>query len=256
MVFLKSLNEVKKLKESNQMVADVLSMLKKRIKPGITTLELNKLAEEYTYDHDAVPAFKDYNGFPYSICASVNSEVIHGFPSKKHLKKKDILSIDFGVLLNGYYGDSAFTVSIGKVNKKIKTLIKTGQECLYKGINQAREGSRLNQISYAIQQHAESKGYGVVRQFVGHGVGRNLHEEPQVYNYTNKPTEGLLLKRGMVIAIEPMITEGDYHTITGNDGWSVKTVDNKLSVHWEHTIVITKAGPEILSIREDENIIL
>ena len=255
MVILKSLDEIKKLKRSNKMVADVLSLLKREIKPGITTLELNKIAEEYVYDNKAVPAFKGYKGFPYSICASVNSEVIHGFPSKKHLKRKDILSIDFGVLLDGYYGDSAITVSIGKVNKKTKLLIKTGQECLYKGIKQAHDGSHLNQISHAIQQHAESKGYGVIRQYVGHGIGRNLHEEPQIYNYTNKPAEGLLLKRGMVIAIEPMITEGDYDTVTGSNGWSVKTVDNKLSVHWEHTIAITKNDPEILSIRQDEDII-
>ena len=255
MVILKSLDEIKKLKRSNKIVADVLSLLKREIKPGITTLELNKIAEEYTYDNKAVPAFKGYKGFPYSICASVNSEVIHGFPSKKHLKRKDILSIDFGVLLDGYYGDSAITVSIGKVSRKTKLLIKTGQECLYKGIKQACDGSHLNQISHAIQQHAESKGYGVIRQYVGHGIGRNLHEEPQVYNYTNKPAEGLLLKKGMVIAIEPMITEGSYNTVIGKNRWSVKTVDNKLSVHWEHTIAITKTAPEILSIREDEDII-
>jgi methionyl aminopeptidase len=254
MVFLKSLDEIKKLKKSNRMVGEVLSLLREKVKPGVTTLELNKLAEEYVYDNKAIPAFKGYKGFPYSICASVNSEVIHGFPSKKHLHKKDILSIDFGVLLDGYYGDSAITIPVGKINKNIKTLVRVGQECLYKGIKQAREGSRLNQISYAIQQHAESYGYGVVRQFVGHGIGRNLHEDPQIYNFTNKPTEGLLLKRGMVIAIEPMVTEGDYHTITGSDGWSVRTVDNKLAVHWEHTIAITKAGPEILSLREDETI--
>jgi len=256
MVILKSLNEIKKLRRSNKMVANVLSLLKKEIRPGITTLELNKLAEEYVYDNKAIPAFKGYRNFPYSICASVNSEVIHGFPSKKHLRKKDILSIDFGVLLDGYYGDSAITIPVGKVNKKTKSFIKVGQECLYKGINQAREGSRLNQISYAIQQHAESHSYGVIRQFVGHGIGRNLHEEPQIYNYTDKPTEGLLLKRGMVIAIEPMLTEGDYNVVTGSDGWVVKTVDNKLAVHWEHTIAITKDGPEILSLREDENITL
>lgn len=256
MVFLKSLEEIIKMKKSNQMVASVLSLLKSKARPGITTSELNKLAEEYTYDNNAIPAFKGYKGFPYAICASVNSEVIHGFPSKRHLKRKDILSIDFGVVLNGYYGDSAITFPIGKINKKTKRLVKTGQECLYKGINQAREGSRLNQISNAIQQHAESRGYGVIRQFVGHGIGRNLHEDPQIYNYTDKPTEGLLLKRGMVIAIEPMITEGSYNTITGSDGWSVRTVDNKLSVHWEHTIAITKDGPDILSVREGEDIIL
>jgi methionyl aminopeptidase len=254
MVVLKSLEEIEKLKRSNQMVGEVLSLLKKEIKPGVTTLELNELAEEYVYDNNAIPAFKDYKGFPYSICASVNSEVIHGFPSKKHLKRKDILSIDFGVLLDGYYGDSAITIPVGKINKKIKTLVRVGQECLYKGIKQAVEGSRLNQISHAIQQHAELYDYGVVRQFVGHGIGRNLHEEPQIYNFTNKPTEGLLLKRGMVIAIEPMITEGDYRTVIGSNGWSVKTIDNKLSVHWEHTIAITKDGPEILSLRVDENI--
>ncbi len=256
MLVLKSLDEIKKLKRSNQMVADVLSLLKKKITPGVTTLELNKLAEEYVYDNKATPAFKGYKGFPYSICASVNSEIIHGFPSKKHLRKKDILSIDFGVLLDGYYGDSAITVPVGKVNKKTRSFIKVGQECLYKGIKQAREGSRLNQISYAIQQHAESHGYGVIRQFVGHGIGRNLHEEPQIYNYTDKPTEGLLLKHGMVIAIEPMLSAGDYHVVTESNGWTIKTIDDGLAVHWEHTIVITKDGPEILSLREDENITL
>jgi len=254
MVILKSLEEIRKLKKSNQIAATVLSLLKKKTVPGITTLELNKLAEECIYDNKAVPAFKGYKGFPYSICASINSEVIHGLPSKRYLHETDILSIDVGVLLNDYYGDSAITIPVGKINKKIKSFIDVGQECLYKGIKQTYEGSRVNLISNAIQQYAEFHGYNVIRKFVGHGIGRNLHEEPQIYNYTKKPTEGLMLKRGMVIAIEPMLVLGDYDVVTNNNNWTVKTIDNSLSVHWEHTVVVTKNGPEILSLREDESI--
>lgn len=253
-MILKTLKEIEKIAKANQLVAEYLQLAIDVVEceDKITTLELDHLAELFTRDSGAVPAFKGYKGFPYSICSSINSEVVHGMPSNKPLQKGDILSIDFGILLDGYYGDSAITIPVGKVSKEAESLIKVGQECLYRGIKQTCEGARLNQISHAIQQHAESNGYGVVRKFVGHGIGKNLHELPQIPNFTKKPNDGIILKRGAVLAIEPMIVAGSYKLLTESDGWTTRTKDGKLAVHWEHTVAITESGPKILSLREDE----
>lgn len=254
MMILKTEQEIEKIAKANQLVASYLQLAIDVVgcEDSVTTLFLDELAELFARDNGATPAFKGYKGFPYSICSSVNSEVVHGMPSNKPLQDGDILSIDFGILLDGYYGDSAITIPVGRVSKEAESLIKVGQECLYKGIKQICEGTRLNQISHAVQQHAESNGYGVVRKFVGHGIGRNLHELPQVPNFTKKPNEGILLKRGVVLAIEPMIVEGSYDLITEPDGWTTRTKDGKLAVHWEHTVAITESGTKILSLREDE----
>lgn len=253
MVILKTIEEIELIRSSAQLVGKCLTMLKREATPGASTLDLDKLAEEFAHDHGAKPSFKGYMGFPNSICASINSEVIHGIPSNKPLRNGDVLSVDFGILLDGYHGDSALTFPIGEVSDETKRLIKTGQECLYKGISQVCEGNRLNQVSYAIQTHAETNGFNVIRDFVGHGIGRHLHEPPQVKNFTNNRDSGLDLKRGLVIAVEPMITSGAANLKKLKNGWTVVTADNTMSVHWEHTVAITGNGTEILSIREDEN---
>lgn len=252
MVVLKTLAEIKKIRRSNQLVAGALSLLEEEAKPGITTLGLNKLAEEFAAANNAIPAFKGYKNFPYSICASVNSEIVHGMPSDKPLQEGDIVSVDFGILLDGYYGDSTLTMSIGDISEEARSLIRVGQECLYKSIESIHDGIPLNQISHIIQQHAELNNYNVIRQFVGHGIGKNLHELPQIPNYTDKPNEGIILKEGMVLAIEPMIMSGDYAFETDDNGWTVRTLDGSLAVHWEHTVAIIEGGTEILSLREGE----
>jgi methionyl aminopeptidase len=255
MIVLKTESQIDKIREACritaaylQLVIDVVS-----VTAGMTTKEIDKIGEIFAMDSGGVPAFKGYKGFPYSICASVNDEVVHGIPNDRPLQEGDILSIDYGVLLDGYYSDSAITIPIGEVSDEAKKLIKTGQECLYRGISNFCEGSRLNKISHSIQTHAESNGFNVVRDFVGHGLGKNLHEDPQVYNFTNEPNEGLLFQRGAVLAIEPMIVEGDYKLVIGDNGWTVKTADGKLSAHWEHTIALTDKGTEILTLRKGEN---
>jgi methionyl aminopeptidase len=252
-VILKSLEEIEKIYQSSQIVAKALTLIKENAKSGVTTLRLNKLAEEFAYDSGAKPSFKGHLGYPYSICSSINEEVVHGMPSRRPLKSGDLLSVDFGVVFNGYHGDSAITFPIGEVSEKTLNLIRVGQECLYKGISQAISNNRLKHISRAIQKHAEENSYNIVRQFVGHGIGRELHEYPQVYNYCDNQTDnGLLLKVGMVLAIEPMIAAGSGNVVIGDNHWTATTVDKKLAVHWEHTIAITKNGPKILSIREEE----
>ena len=255
MIFLKNTQQIKKLRKSGKLVAEYLQMVIDIVEAGqkVSTLDLDKLAVSFAKKNGAVPSFKNYRGFPYSICASINDEVVHGMPNDKPLQEGDILSVDYGILLNGYHGDSAITVPIGKITDNINKLIKTGQECLYRGIGAFCEGSRLNRISYAIQTHAENNGYNVVRDYVGHGVGKDLHEDPQVYNFTDKPDEGLLLKNGMVIAIEPMVVEGDYLLNIDNNGWTVRTADHGLAVHWEHTIALINNDIEILTLRKGEN---
>lgn len=255
MLVLKTNQEIEKIRKSCQLVAEFLQLVIDIIEcegVGFTTLELDNIATLFAKNKGAIPAFKGFEGFPYSICASKNSEIVHGIPTNEPLRKGDILSVDFGILLDGYYGDSAITIPVGKISKEAKLLIKTGQECLYKSINKLREGVRLNQISYTIQQHAESKGYHVIRSFVGHGIGKELHEDPQVPNFTKKPDEGLILKKGTVIAIEPMIAVGTHRLKTDKNGWTIRTEDGSLSAHWEHTVAITDKGPEILSLRKDE----
>jgi methionyl aminopeptidase len=247
MIFLKSPWEIEKMRRSNAIVAEVLARLREAIKPGITTLELDRLAEHLCRRKGAKPAFKGYRGYPFSLCVSVNEEVVHGFPSKKRvLKEGDIVSLDFGVLYDGYYGDAAITVPVGEISERAKRLLRVTEEALYKGIEQAVIGKRLGDISSAIQRYVEAHGYSVVRQFVGHGIGRALHEDPQVPNF-GKPGRGVKLKEGMVLAIEPMVNEGTYEVEILADGWTAVTKDRKLSAHFEHTVAITKNGPEILS---------
>jgi methionyl aminopeptidase len=245
-VILKTKEQIKSIRKSCKIVAFVLSELEKNVKPRVSTWDLNMLAEELCYMKGATPGFKGYRGFPYSICSSVNEEVVHGFPSKENLKEGDIISIDFGVVYKGWYGDAAFTAPVGEVSKDAKRLLEVGKECLDIGIAKAIPFGRLGDISTNIQQHAENKGYNVIRDFVGHGIGKNLHEFPQIPNYGNGHP-GLLLKPGMTIAIEPMITAGSYEIKTSTNGWTISTKDAELSAHFENSIVITENGPEILT---------
>lgn len=246
MVILKSSEEIERMRESNSIVADVLSGLKDLIWPGLATLELDKYAESEALKRGAKPAFKGYRNFPYSLCVSVNSEVVHGFPSKRLLREGDIVSIDFGVYYKGYYGDSAATFAVGEVSEGAARLMSVTKRSLYKGIEQAIPGNRLGDISFAIQETAESAGFSVVRDFVGHGIGRALHEDPQVPNHGRKG-RGIRLNPGLVLAIEPMINEGDFQVKVQPDGWTIVTGDDRLSAHFEHTVAITGNGPLILS---------
>ena len=247
MVILKSPREIEKIRRSNQMVAEILDQLGKRVAPGIDTLTLNRISEELAAKKKAKAAFKGYRGFPFSLCASVNEQVVHGFPSKIPLKEGDILSMDFGIYHDGYYGDSAITVAVGHISEDVARLLEVTKESLFRGIEQAVPGRRLSDISHAIQQHVERAGYSVVRKFVGHGIGKDLHEDPQVPNY-GKPGLGVRLQPGMVMAIEPMVSMGGYDVETLEDGWTAVTKDRSLSAHFEHTIAVTEEGPVILSM--------
>lgn len=247
MIKIKSKEEIKVLREANRIVARTLNSLEPIIKQGVSTEELDNLAEDLINKEGAVPAFKGYRGYPASICTSLNEEVVHGIPSrKKKLRDGDLLSIDLGVKFKGYYGDATVSYLVGRVDEGTKELFNVTKEALHKGIDKCRAGNRLYDISYAIQHCAESNGYNVVRDFVGHGIGGELHEEPQIPNY-GKPHTGPLLKEGMVFAIEPMITQGTWEVKTLKDGWTVVTLDGALSCHFEHTIAIMENGPAILS---------
>jgi methionyl aminopeptidase len=246
MVILKSREEIEKLRQSNQIVAEVLRDIVDKVKPGITTSELNRLSEELALKRGAKPAFKGYRGYPFALCTSINAEVVHGMPSDRRLKEGDILSIDFGVDYKGYYGDAAVTVPVGTVSDDAVRLMRITKESLYKAINEAKVGNRLGDISGAVQTHVEAAGYAVVRDFVGHGIGRMLHEEPQVPNYGVRG-RGIELKAGMVLAIEPMVNEGTYKVRVLSNGWTVVTQDGRLSAHFEHSVAITDNGPAILS---------
>ncbi|MEA3486975.1 MAG: type I methionyl aminopeptidase [Thermodesulfobacteriota bacterium] len=248
MIILKSPEEIKKMGESNAIVAEILTGLEEKVKPGVTTLELNEYAETVTQKRGAKPAFKGYGGFPFALCASVNSEVVHGFPSDRPLEEGDIVSLDYGVCYNDYYGDSAITVAVGRFSASASRLMKVTEESLYRGIEKAREGNRLGDISFAVQSCVEEAGFSVVRDYVGHGIGKNLHEDPPVPNF-GMGGRGVKLKAGMVIAIEPMVNEGAYAVKVRPDGWTVETDDGSLSAHFEHTIAITENGPVILSSR-------
>jgi methionyl aminopeptidase len=249
MIIGKSKKELEKMRASGRLVAQVREALRAMIEPGITTLEVDIAAEKMIRDAGAYPTFKGYNGFPFSICASVNEQVVHGFPSKYKLKEGDIFSIDVGVTLNGYVGDTATTVPVGKVNEDVLKLIRVTEECLEKAIEQCWPGKHIGDIGWAVQQHAEAHGYGVVRQYVGHGIGRKMHEAPQIPNY-GKPGTKEKIRAGYVFAIEPMINLGTEHTKELEDKWTVVTIDGKPSAHAEHTIAITEEGPEILTVVE------
>jgi methionyl aminopeptidase len=249
-IIIKSSDEILLMQEANQIVAETLTMLQNVIDVGITTLELDKLAEELCVSRKAKPAFKGYRGFPGSLCVSVNEEVVHGIPSrKKKLRKGDIISIDFGVLYKGFYGDSAITVPVGTIAEDVQKLLNTTRTCLEKGIEQVVVGNRIGDISKAIQDHVEGNGFSVVRQFVGHGIGSALHEAPEIPNfYQGERTVRLL--PGMVLAIEPMVNMGTHKVKVMRDGWTVITNDKKPSAHFEHSIAVTENGPLILSTRE------
>ncbi|MBC8474380.1 MAG: type I methionyl aminopeptidase [Cryomorphaceae bacterium] len=246
MIYYKTEEEIDLIRDSSLLVAKTLAEIAGLIKPGITTQALDEIAEEFIRDNGGIPAFKGYNGFPNTLCVSPNDQVVHGIPNGRALKDGDILSVDCGVVMNGYYGDSAFTYEVGEVDVQIKQLLKVTKESLYKAIEMAVAGNRVGDIGYAVQKHAESFGYGVVRELVGHGVGKNLHESPEVPNY-GKKGKGILLKEGLVIAIEPMINMGERGIMQHNDGWTITTLDNKPSAHFEHTIVVRKGKAEILS---------
>ncbi|MGE5789486.1 MAG: type I methionyl aminopeptidase [Syntrophaceae bacterium] len=246
MIILKSRSEIEKMRKSNAIVAVILEELRKKIRPGVKTIELDRLSEELALKKGARPAFKGYRGYPYSLCASVNSEVVHGMPSDKELKEGDIVSLDFGILNDGYYGDAAVTVPVGEITPAAKRLLRVTEEALYRGIAEVKAGNRIGDISAAIQDHVEAAGYSVVRDLVGHGIGKSLHEDPQVPNYGSSG-RGVELKPGMVFAIEPMVNEGTYRVEILRDGWTVVTADGKLSAHFEHSVAITENGPVILS---------
>ncbi|MBW2019444.1 MAG: type I methionyl aminopeptidase [Deltaproteobacteria bacterium] len=253
MVILKSPSEIEKMRQSNVIVAEILEILRRKVQPGVDTLTLNNIAEKLALARNARPAFKGYRGFPYSLCASVNQQVVHGFPSRHPLKEGDILSMDFGIFHDGYYGDAAVTVPVGKVSELARHLIQITREALFLGIEQAVPGNRLSDISHAIQSHVEAAGLSVVRKFVGHGIGKALHEDPQIPNY-GKPGMGIRLKPGMVLAIEPMVNAGGYEVKTLQDGWTTVTEDGSLSAHFEHTVAITEDGPVILSTTDGESV--
>jgi methionyl aminopeptidase len=249
-IVLKSDSEILLMHEANQIVAETLSMLQDVVDIGITTWELDKLAEELCLKRKAKPAFKGYRGFPGSLCVSVNEEVVHGIPSrKKKLKKGDIISIDFGVQFKGYYGDSAITLPVGKIADDVQRLLDTTQKCLEKGIEQVVVGNRIGDISKAVQDYVEGSGFSVVRQFVGHGIGTELHEAPEIPNFYQGERTARLLP-GMVLAIEPMVNMGTHKVKVMRDGWTVITMDKKPSAHFEHSIAVTENGPLILSSRE------
>lgn len=246
MITYKSAEEIELIRESSLLVGKALAEVAKIIRPGITPLELDRKAEEFIRDSNAIPAFKGYGDFPNTLCISLNDVVVHGIPSSKALIDGDIVSVDCGVLKNGYYGDSAYTFEIGEVPAAIKQLLMVTKESLYKGIEKAIEGMRIGDVGFAVQEHAEKFGYGVVREMVGHGIGKNLHEKPEVPNY-GKRGAGIKLMEGLVIAIEPMINLGKAPIFQDNDGWTIRTKDGKVSAHFEHTVAVKKGKADILS---------
>lgn len=247
MIQYKTKAEIELMRESSLLVGRTLALVAAAIRPGMTTMKLNNMAEEFINDHQAKPSFKGYNGFPYACCISVNDAVVHGFPSKKELLSGDLVSVDIGVFKNGFHGDSAYTFGVGEVSTEIKKLMRVTKDSLYKGIEKAVSGNRTGDIAFAVQQFTEREnGYGVVRDLVGHGLGRLLHEEPQVPNFGKRGT-GAKLREGMVIAIEPMINMGTKDVFHDKDGWTIKTSDGKPSAHYEHDVSITTGKADILS---------
>lgn len=246
MIYIKTREEIEIMRDSALLVSRTLGLIAREVKPGVVPKDLDKLAEEFIRDNGGVPAFKGYRGFPATLCISINEAVVHGIPGSKALVEGDIISVDCGVKKNGFYGDHAYSFPVGEVKPELKKLLQVTKECLYKGIEQAVSGNRIGDISFAIQQHAEKNGYGVVRELVGHGLGKSLHEDPEVPNY-GKRGDGPKLKDGMVLAIEPMINLGTKNVKQLEDGWTIITADGKPSAHFEHDIAIIDGKPEILS---------
>ncbi len=249
-MFTRNREEIEKIRVSAQLVAMTLRELGKAVRPGITTAELDRIAESFIRDHGARPAFKGYRGFPASICPSVNEEVVHGIPGPRELREGDVIGIDVGVEKDGFYGDAATTFAVGDVSDEARRLMEVTREALMQGIAQARPGNRVGDISSAVQRTAESHGFSVVRALVGHGIGREMHEEPAVPNF-GPPGRGPRLMTGLVLAIEPMVNGGGFEVVTRPDGWTVATKDGTLSAHFEHTVVVGPDGPEILSVVPD-----
>lgn len=246
MIVLKTDDEIKKMAESCRIVAEVLEGIKKNIAPDVATTELDKFAESFILSKGAQPAFKGYRGYPASLCASINEQVVHGIPSSTKLRNGDIISIDIGVYYKGFYGDAALTVPVGSVDRQTMKLLSVTEKALEVGLEKSVVGNRLSDVSFAIQEYVESEGFSVVRNFVGHGIGRELHEEPQIPNF-GKPGEGPRLLPGMTLAIEPMVNAGNWEVDILNDGWTAVTKDKSLSAHFEHTVAITKDGLDILT---------
>ena len=247
MIYLKTDEEIELLRENNLLVSRTLAEVSRHIRPGVSTLELDRIAEEFIRDHGAVPAFKGYEGYPAAACISVNEQVVHGIPSSKCvLKEGDIVSVDLGTFMKGFVGDSAYTFAVGEVADGVKQLMAVTREALYKGTAQAKAGNRVGDISFAVQEYVESFGYGVVRELEGHGLGRNMHEAPGVPNYGARG-RGPLLKEGMVICIEPMVTMGNRAVVFESDGWTVRTRDRQPAAHYEFAVAVRKGGPDILT---------
>jgi methionyl aminopeptidase len=251
MVYLRNRDELEAIRAAARIVAKTIDLLCREVRPGLTTAELDRVAETFIRDHGARPAFKGYRGFPASICPAINDEVVHGIPGARRLAEGDILGIDVGVEKDGFYGDAAVTVPVGEVSEEARRLLEVSRESLARGIEQARAGRRVGDISHAIQSYVEGQGFSVVRALVGHGIGREMHEEPQVPNY-GPPERGPRLMAGQVLAIEPMVNVGGPEVVTQSDGWTVVTKDGSLSAHFEHTVAVGPNGPEILSVPEGE----
>jgi len=246
MIELKNASQLAKMRVAGRIVAQTLEIVRANVRPGVTTGELDRLAEEHIRKHGAVPAFKGYHGFPATLCTSVNEQVVHGIPGLRKLEPGDIISIDCGAVIDGYFGDAAITLPVGEVAPELQALLTVTEESLYLGLAQAKQGNRLFDISHAVQAHVEGHGFSVVRDYVGHGIGRAMHEEPQIPNF-GKPGRGPRLEVGMVLAIEPMVNMGTYEVRTLDDHWTVVTKDGRASAHFEHTVAVTENGPEILT---------
>jgi methionyl aminopeptidase len=246
MIELKTNHQLEKMRKAGRIVAETLKLVKQVVQPGVTTLELDRLAEDYIRKCGAKPAFKGYNGFPATLCTSVNEQVVHGIPSLRKLQSGDIISIDCGAVIDGYYGDAAISLPVGDITPELRQLLKVTEDSLLLGIDHAKMGCRLQDISHVVQTHVEGRGFSVVRDYVGHGIGKAMHEEPQIPNF-GRPGRGPRLEAGMVLAIEPMVNMGTFEVQTLDDHWTVVTKDCKPSAHFEHTVAITRNGPEILT---------
>ncbi len=253
MIIYKTEEEIRLMKMSSRIVAQILAELKAMVRPGVRTKDLDDFAEGRARELGAQPAFKGYRGYPASLCTSVNEEIIHGIPSSRILQEGDIISLDFGVFSEGFYGDAAVTIPVGEVSPQARKLIAAAEASFYRGLSKVRIGNRLSDISHAIQSYVESQGFSVIRSFVGHGIGHSLHEEPQVPNF-GPPGQGPRLREGLTLAIEPMIAAGDWHEHILEDGWTAITRDRSLAAHYEHTVALTARGAEILSLDQEEKI--